>query len=237
MYSDVFCRIYNELGWNYYPEIFGEILLKWMERRGIRPGKVMDLGCGTGVLCRVLRSAGIRADGMDLSQGMIRIAREADPQGRYYTADMVTFRPEDKYDLVTCTGDALNHIPALDDLNRIFENVYSFLNSGGFFLFDMLNEREVSDEEPFEMDFSDTIRVWFQMTRPETRGVNLKVRVFENGKLSLEENIRETIHDPAVICRMLTERGFLVERCADRLLEDGAEGGTTWFVVATKSEV
>ena len=24
MYSDVFCKVYNEFGWNYYPEIFGE---------------------------------------------------------------------------------------------------------------------------------------------------------------------------------------------------------------------
>lgn len=28
MYSDVFCKVYNEFGWNYYPEIFGEHLLE-----------------------------------------------------------------------------------------------------------------------------------------------------------------------------------------------------------------
>ena len=27
MYSDVFCKVYNEFGWNYYPEIFGEQLI------------------------------------------------------------------------------------------------------------------------------------------------------------------------------------------------------------------
>ena len=27
MYSDIFCKVYNEFGWNYYPEIFGEQLL------------------------------------------------------------------------------------------------------------------------------------------------------------------------------------------------------------------
>ena len=30
MYSDVFCKVYNEFGWNYYPEAFGEQLLKWL---------------------------------------------------------------------------------------------------------------------------------------------------------------------------------------------------------------
>ena len=31
MYSDVFCKVYNEFGWNYYPEAFGQQLLLWRE--------------------------------------------------------------------------------------------------------------------------------------------------------------------------------------------------------------
>ena len=30
MYSDIFCKVYNEFGWNYYPVAFGEQLLQWM---------------------------------------------------------------------------------------------------------------------------------------------------------------------------------------------------------------
>ena len=63
----------------------------------------------------------------------------------------------------------------------------------------------------------------------------MKVRVYENGQLQFEENIRETVHDPALVCRLLRQSGFAVERCADRLLED-ANAGTTWFVVARKDE-
>ena len=84
------------------------------------------------------------------------------------------------------------------------------------------------------MDFDETTRVWFQMTRPEADQVNLKVRVFEQGKLQFEENIHETVHDPVVICEMLRQSGFVVELCADRLLED-SNHGTTWFVVARKT--
>jgi hypothetical protein len=91
----------------------------------------------------------------------------------------------------------------------------------------------VSTSEPFEMDFSDTIRVWFQMTRPGDKQVNLKIRVYENGNLQFEENIRETIHDPAIICNLLRKSGFEVVKCADRLL-DTNNSGTTWFVIARK---
>lgn len=233
MYSDVFCKVYNEFGWNYYPEIFGQQLLTWLQRRGIQPKNSMDLGCGTGVLCEILLGGGIRAAGMDFSAGMIEIAKQSNPQIPYEVADMITFCPNAQFDLVTCTGDALNHIRSLSDIRKIFQNVYRYTAPGGWFIFDILNENEVSTSEPFEMDFSETVRVWFQMTWPEADLVNLKVRVFENGELQFEENIRETIHNPQMICDLLRQSGFEVESCADRLLED-SNHGTTWFVVARK---
>ena len=233
MYSDIFCKVYNEFGWNYYPEAFGEQLLQWMQAVSFRPETAMDLACGTGVLCEILADNGIASAGMDFSSGMIDIARSRDSRIPYEVADMTTFRPDKQYDLVTCTGDAVNHIAQLSDVEKIFQNVYAYLAPGGYFVFDLLNENEVSDSEPFEMDFDETTRVWFRMTRPADNKVNLTIRVYENGKLQLEEMIRETIHEPAVICEMLKNCGFRVLRCADRMLADGGHG-TTWFLIATK---
>lgn len=233
MYSDVFCKVYNEFGWNYYPEIFGEQLLKWLERHDVKPKTSMDLACGTGILCEILHRSGIRASGMDFSAGMIEIARAGNPEIHYDVADMITYRPDRQFDLVTCTGDALNHIGDLADIEKIFRNVYAYMSEGGYFIFDILNEHEVSTSEPFEMDFSDTVRVWFQMIRPGEKQVNLKIRVYESGELSFEENIRETVHDPAAVCGLLRKCGFEVVKCADSLLEDGHHG-TTWFVIARK---
>ena len=235
MYSDVFCKVYNEFGWNYYPEVFGEQLLKWLENKKLKPKTAMDLACGTGILCRILADAGIEASGMDFSAGMIAIARQNNPQISFDVADMTTYRPEKQFDLVTCTGDAVNHIPAISDVEKIFQNVYAYLAPGGYFVFDLLNEKEVSDSEPFEMDFTDTTRVWFQMTRPDKKKVNLKIRVFENAQLQFEENIRETIHDPVEICRLLEKNSFTDITCRDRLLPEN-NPGTTWFVIARKEK-
>ena len=208
MYSDVFCKVYNEFGWNYYPEIFGQQLLLWLQRNGLRPKTAMDLACGTGILCRILENAGMEASGMDFSSGMIEIARQNAPHIHFDVADMITYRPDRQFDLVTCTGDAVNHIPELSNVKKIFENVYAYTSPGGYFIFDILNEQEVSTSEPFEMDFTDKIRVWFQMTRPGEKQVNLKIRVFEEGKQQFEENIRETVHDPRAICDLLRRRAL-----------------------------
>jgi predicted TPR repeat methyltransferase len=233
MYSDVFCKVYNEFGWNYYPEIFGEQLLEWLRLHGIRPRNSMDLACGTGILCQILHQNGIQAAGMDFSAGMIDIARQGSPEIRYEVADMITFRPREQFDLVTCTGDAINHIPDLVDVERIFRNVYGYTAPGGYFIFDILNENEVSTSEPFEMDFSDTVRVWFQMTRPGDKQVYLKIRVYEQDALQFEEIIRETVHAPTTICNLLRKTGFEVVKCENRLL-DTNNPGTTWFIIARR---
>ena len=233
MYSDVFCRVYNELGWNAYPEVFGERLLQWLQTRNLRPKNALDLGCGTGVLCRILEENGVRARGMDLSEGMIAIAREQSPQISYDVADMVFYRPEAQFDLVTCTGDALNHIHDLQDIQQIFQNIYGYTAPGGCFVFDILRREEATAGEPFEVDFDEKTRVWFQLTQPEASMIALTVRVFENGRLQLEEVIREKVHDHRIICDLLRQAGFSVEACADRLLPEH-NGSTTWYVVAKK---
>lgn len=233
MYGDVFCRVYNELGWNYYPEAFAGQLLSWLADQGADVKTALDLGCGTGVLCRILHGSGIEASGMDLSAGMIAIAREANPEIHYDVADMVTYRPRKKFDLVTCTGDALNHVPSRCDVNTILRNVYAYLNKGGYFVFDILNEKEVSDSEPFELDFDEKTHVWFQMTRPDAKTVNLNIRVWESGLLKCEETITETIHEPEVFFFMLHEIGFRNVRFAHSLTETGNQAAT-WFVTAQK---
>ena len=93
MYSSVFCRIYNEFGWNVYPEVFAEQLWRWLGRKNAAVRTALDLGCGTGVLCRALAERGVKARGVDLSEGMIAIARERAPALRFDVGDMGRKRP------------------------------------------------------------------------------------------------------------------------------------------------
>jgi SAM-dependent methyltransferase len=233
MYSEVFCKVYNEFGWNYYPEAFGQQLLRWIRTvdRPIR--SCMDLGCGTGILCDLLHQSGIDASGTDLSESMIRTAKDNFPHLDFAVANMITFCPDRQFDLVTCTGDALNHIMSTDDVQTIFRNVYRYLSPGGYFIFDILNEQEVSPCEPFDCPFSDTVRAEFQILKSEDNIINLKTRVYEDGEFRFEENIYEILHDPRQICGLLEAEGFRVIQCADRLLPD-ENGSTTWYIIASK---
>lgn len=234
MYSNAFCKVYNEFGWNYFPHAFGEQLIEWIGRNGVSVRTSMDLACGTGILCEVLRDHGIDSSGMDFSEGMIAMAREGNPAIHYDVADMITYRPEKQFDLVTCTGDALNHIMDIENVGRIFENVYGYLREGGYFIFDLLNEKEVPEEEPFDLDFSETVKAQFQVTQNAEGRIHLKTTVFENGELAFEEIITETVHDPEIIRRMLVQTGFEIVSFSHKLLEDSDGQATTWYVIAKK---
>lgn len=234
MYSEAFCKVYNEFGWNYLPEAFGEQLLTWIEKRQVKVETSLDLACGTGILCEILHKQGIQASGMDFSEGMIEIAKGNNPNIFYEVADMITYRPEQTFDLVTCTGDALNHIIDLKDVEKIFQNVYAYLNTGGYFIFDVLNENELSVGEAFDLDFSEEVKAQFMISLDDDGIITLKTTVYENGEFQLEEKIHEIVHDPEVLCELLRKTGFEVVICAHQLLEDVQINGTSWFLVARK---
>ncbi|MGI5245907.1 class I SAM-dependent methyltransferase [Dactylosporangium sp. CA-139066] len=53
------------------------------------PGPVADVGCGAGVITRLLNDLGVDAFGVDLSPGMLAAARRAHPQLRFEQGSML----------------------------------------------------------------------------------------------------------------------------------------------------
>jgi|SRR5579862_334784 len=109
--------------------------------RRILPGvkTACDLACGTGNTAISLAKKGIRTYAADLSPYMCRLAREKAGDANVHVAvleaDMRSFRLAERVDLITCEGDALNHVPRRQDLRRVARCVARALHSGGYFFF------------------------------------------------------------------------------------------------------
>lgn len=234
MYGDQFCKVYNEFGWNYFPEAFAQQLLKWLKVHDIRICTALDLGCGTGILCRELSSAGIRTLGTDISEDMIRIARNNFPELDFEVRDMVTYVPETEYDLVTCTGDALNHVLRMEQVAAVFRNVYNALKPGGYFIFDILSGREVGNGEPIDLEYDEHTSAIFRICREDAGIVQLNIAVSENGNQTFEETITEILYDPEQIHDLLLHSGFDDIIRTDRLLEDAEAQSTSWYFIARR---
>lgn len=231
MYSDMFCKIYNELGWNYFPEFFGRELVCWIQEQEQPITSCLDLACGTGILCGILAEAGLDVCGSDISEGMIHIARERYPGIPFEIADMTCLHPGRRRDLVTCTGDALNHILEPEDLEKVFRSVRESLMPGGWFVFDILREEGVPDPEPFEFDDASGTHIRFQVVRDAQSLTHLQVRAEESGKPVVEEDITERLYEPDEISSMLRAAGFSTVFYQDRPFGRG-KAGTSWFFQA-----
>ena len=236
MYDRLFCRLYNEFGWNEYPLALSEQLTRWLRLNHFEVRSALDLGCGTGVLCQALNARGIETLGIDLSDEMIAIARERAPGLSFEVADMTRFQPDRNFDLVTCTGDALNHIEPIARVTQVFSNVRRALSPGGLFVFDLLDEREVPRGEPFEAEAEDGLRVRIGAEQDDTGRVTLRIEGYEGGALRFSEAIVERLYDPRQIVSLLTDAGFSVLQCANALLPDN-NPGTTWFIVAQRNMI
>jgi len=234
MYNKEFCEVYNNFGWNYYPEAFAAQLLRYLKNRNTTVRFCLDIGCGTGILCELLRNEGIEAYGIDLSENMIRIARQRNSDIRYEVADMVSYIPERRFDLVTCTGDAINHILDLNDVGRVFENVYGYLNSGGLFIFDILSGREVGTGEPIDLDYDENTHATFMIRREDADLVRLSVDVERAGENTCEETITERIYAPKQIEELLRRCGFEKIESRFSVCEGEENDSTTIYMIAGK---
>lgn len=99
---------------------------------------VLDLGCGEGYCSRMLRRRGAEVVGLDVSERMIELARQAElaqPLGiRYDTADAVTADLGNaSVDLVVAVF-LFNYL-GVDQMHKTMANVHRMLRPGGSFVF------------------------------------------------------------------------------------------------------
>jgi len=108
-----------------------------IERRHSQAATLLDLGCGTGSMTALLAGP-YQVSGLDISPGMLAIARDKLPGGtQLYLADMTSFRLDARFDVIVCAYQGLNHLLSLAAWQRSFDCACEHLNRGGLFVFDV----------------------------------------------------------------------------------------------------
>lgn len=110
----------------------------------LKPGLILDLGCGTGSFCLEMAGRGYEMIGIDLSADMLACAKaKSTEQGRdilFLNQDMAGFELYGTVDAIVCLIDSINYITYKNDLKRLFKLVRNYLNPGGLFIFDINSE-------------------------------------------------------------------------------------------------
>jgi SAM-dependent methyltransferase len=95
------------------------------------PGRILDVGCGTGVLAARLAQDGYDAFGVDPSAGMLEILRSEHPEVKAQVASGTELPFEDgAFDLVLTVA-VLHHIADRDDVRRTLTEMVRVARPGG----------------------------------------------------------------------------------------------------------
>jgi len=93
-------------------------------------GRLLDVACGTGAHLELLR-AHFEVEGLDLSSGLLDIARGRLPGVPLHCADMRTFELPTRFDVINCLFSAIGYMTTLEDLRRAVGRMSAHLKGGG----------------------------------------------------------------------------------------------------------
>ena len=103
--------------------------------------RVLDAGCGTGMLATAFAAAGHRVVGVDPAEAMLAFAMRRDGADRvaWHRATLQAFRSEQRFDLIYMTGHAFQCLLQDEEVLAAFRSVAALLAPGGRFVFDTRN--------------------------------------------------------------------------------------------------
>lgn len=201
-----------------------------LQEYGISDGLLLDLGCGTGKLTRLLATAGYDMIGVDNSADMLEIAREAEyetsltgenentdaqPQILYLLQDMRSFELYGTVRAVVSVCDSMNYILEEDELREVFRLVNNYLDPAGIFVFDLntvYKYRELLGETTISENREEGSFIWDNYYDEESsiNEYDLTLFIREEGELyrRYEETHYQRAYDLETVKRLLTEAGM-----------------------------
>jgi SAM-dependent methyltransferase len=130
----------HDAGFGGFAQAAGPVLVEALVRRGINNGLVIDLGCGSGILSRVVSDAGFDVLGIDISEAMVAMARGRVPRGRFRVESLLTAEFPRSV-AVAAVGECINYLfdrhNTRSGLARLLRRIHGSLVPGGVFLFDV----------------------------------------------------------------------------------------------------
>jgi SAM-dependent methyltransferase len=135
---DTFAPAYDEFNHRYMYERWSGRLLACARAAGLRGGRLLDVGCGTGFSFMVPLAEGMTVTGCDISPGMLERARvKVAGQATLVEADMRVLPTLGEFDLIWSVSDALNYLADGDELRATLGGMRRNLAPGGLIVFDV----------------------------------------------------------------------------------------------------
>lgn len=197
-----------------------ELVLR-LERVGVTSGRVVDLGCGTGVFAAALTRLGFEVLGIDVSAEALRVARAAAPDATFLHASLF------EVDLpecvaITAIGEAIND--ALEEetdpelVGALLDRVHDRLSDNGVAMLDVATTNRIGAGEirTARIDRPDRLTLVHEEGSSDGQHLSRRVTAFElepDGVLwrRNDQARRQRLLTPEGVTERLLTAGFHVE--------------------------
>lgn len=105
---------------NFYDKILSENKCK----------KILEVGCGVGHRGEFFIDKGYEYTGLDMSEGMLRIARQKYPEIRFIQGDVRKLKLKDKFDAIIFVGKGSAYLTTDNDMMSALETVRDHIRKG-----------------------------------------------------------------------------------------------------------
>lgn len=220
-----FAQVYDMFMDNVPYEAWKDYLIRILQSEKIEDGLLLDLGCGTGSMTRLLANAGYDMIGVDNAEDMLMIAREDSteyPGILYLLQDMRAFELYGTIRAVISVCDSMNYILEEQELKKVFELVNNYLDPHGIFVFDM-NTRYKYEQLLAENTFCENREegsfIWENYYDSETSINEYDLTLFIEEEEGLYRKYEEThyqkAYDIEIVRKLIEAAGMLYEGAYD----------------------
>lgn len=216
-FANVYDELMADIPYDRYVELIDSAL------NGIPNKKILDIGCGTGLLSVKLAKMGGDVTGVDLSADMLRIATERAKSLQmpieFVNQPMQGLEGFENFDAAVIAIDSLNYVIVEEEVLLTLKNVYEALTMDGVLLFDVHSTFKtdvIFMESPFTFDNERISYIWETEEGDEPHSVYSELAFFIRNQEGLYKRFDEvhyqrtfSIHDYVA---MLESIGFSIER-------------------------
>lgn len=243
MYSE-FADIYDDLmadvEYDKWADFFDEIF----KRSNIKPELIMDLGCGTGTLTKIMADRGYDMTGVDSSFSMLNIAQGKGGDILYLNQDMTEFELYGTMGAIISSLDCINYITDKNDLEKVFSLAHNYLDYDGVFVFDVNTPHKLKNilgGNTYTYDENGIFYTWESHYDEDEKLCDFYLSFFvedEDGKyIRIDEEQTERAWEAEELKTMLVKAGFSdIEIYGDKRFEAPSENEERIFIKATKRE-
>ena len=177
---------------------------------------VLDIGCGTGKIDKLLKDKGYEISGIDNSKEMIEYAQRNYPKITFKRMEAQTFKLNRKFDAIIALDSVLTYLTKKNDFEKAIKNIVNHMKKGSILYFEIgftekLIPNNFTDQVTKNVKKNGIIYKKEYSMKREGNLLITNIKIFEDNKLIIEEEHIHRILSENLVVNLLNDLGCEVK--------------------------